>query len=141
MKAYSTNYYDTLITVAADSKAHRGAAPPARAGAKTVAALQFDLLINHPYAFTSDDLLFTVYADRLGLREDERQEARLRFFSKGQPCLRTSPLAKTYGWGIHADGQGKIKLVDSSSEEYQQLLNNSDISKVAAMKSRKTMEK
>ncbi|MFD1770685.1 DUF6157 family protein [Sphingobacterium suaedae] len=135
MKQHTTNYYETLIMVSDDTKASRGIAPPASERKKTIANLQFDLLRAMPLMWTSDDILFQVYALRQDLTPDELLEQRTLFFSKGQPCLRTSPLAKTYGWGIYANADGKVKLVDCSSEEYQTLLNNTTVAKVPAMRS------
>lgn len=93
---HTTNYADTLITVAPDTRAVAGSPPPTGKG--SVAERQFALLHGHDYELTSDDVLFTVSADRSGVPDDERHAAREAFFSTGQPCLRTSPLAKTYGW-------------------------------------------
>lgn len=58
-----------------------------------------------------------------------------KFFSKGQACLRASPLTKTYGFGIHNDKNGKIALFGMETKEYQDFLKNSKIKKVKAMKS------
>lgn len=44
------------------------------------------------YKYTSDDVLFQVYADRNDLTKEEHAEARDRFFSKGKACFRASPL-------------------------------------------------
>lgn len=130
---HSTNYADTLITVAPDSRAEAAKAPPQGRG--TVAERQFTLLDGHDYELTSDDLIFTVHCDRQGIPPDERPAARDAFFSTGRPCLRTSPLAKTYGWGIHADAHGRIALVPRESDRYQALLADDDTTKRPAMKS------
>lgn len=137
MKQHSTNYSNTLIMPAADSQATAGSAPPVKNGKATIASMQFALIAQQPFAHTSDDVLFTVYAERNDILPAERPQARLQFFSKGQPCMRTSALAKTYGWGILFDAEGKMKLIDSASDSYQQLLDNPDIHKVQAMKSKK----
>ena len=89
------------------------------------------------YKFTSDDLLFQVFADRNDLPKAEYKQAREHFFSKGQPCLRTSPLTKTYGFGIHVDSNGKVALYGMETEEYQNFLADTKIKKVKAMKSSK----
>ena len=100
MKLHTTNYVDTLIEVSEDTKAKSGTPPPKREK-ETVAEMQFKLIANNPYKYTSDDVLFFVYADKKGLTKAEYKEAREHFFSKGQPCFRASPLTKTYGFGIH----------------------------------------
>lgn len=51
--------------------------------------------------------------------------------------MRASPLTKTYGWGICFDAEGRMKLVDSGSDEYRQMLQDNTIKKVAAMRSSK----
>ncbi len=137
MKIHSTNYYDTLITVAEDSKANQGVAPLSAKGKKTIANWQFELLAEQPSSHTSDEVIFLTYAYRNELLDSEMEEAHAQFFAKGQPCLRTSPLAKTYGWGILSDAAGKVRLIDCASEEYQTLLGTDSIKKVPAMKSKK----
>lgn len=56
-----------------------------------------------------------------GIPADERAAARAEIYSRGQPCLRSSDLAKRYGWGIHADGTGRIALVGVETAEYAEL--------------------
>jgi len=62
---------------------------------------------------------------------------REQFFSKEQPCFRTSPLTKTYGFGIHSDSNGKVALYGMETKEYQQFLADTKIRKLKAMKSNK----
>lgn len=130
---HTTNYVNTLITVAPDTKALTSAAPPTGKG--SVAELQFAMLQGHDYEFTSDDVVFGVFAERKGVPDDELEVARQQFFSKGQPCLRTSPLTKTYGWGVHADADGHIALFAMESEAYAELVRDDEVVKKAAMKS------
>ena len=134
MKIHTTNYADAFIEVAEDTKAAAGTVPPARPK-KSVAEMQYELIANHPYRYTSDDVIFEVYARRNDLTADEYEEARTAFFSKGQPCLRTSPLAKTYGFGIHSDSAGKVALYGMETEQYRQFLTDPGVKKVKAMKS------
>lgn len=137
MKIHSTNYSNTLITVAEDCKALKGEIPPVKLDKLTVANLQFTRLINNPNSIISDDLIFDIHAKRKDIIPEEKEKERSMFFSKGQPCLRTSPLAKTYGWGIYYDHEGKIRLIDSASEEYENMLHDDKIKKLPAMKSSK----
>ena len=134
MKTHTTNYFDTLIEVAEDTKATTGIRPPSKAK-PTVAQMQYDLIANHPYQFTSDDVLFQVYADRNDVLEAEYAQARAQFFSKGQACLRASPLTKTYGFGVHCDGEGKVALCGMETAAYQKFSADPAIKKVKAMKS------
>ena len=101
---HTTNYTDTLILPAPDTRAESATAPPSGKG--TVAELQYERLADTDYTWTSDDLLFDVHCARKGIPESDRAAERERFFGKGQPCLRTSPLAKTYGWALHFDADG-----------------------------------
>jgi len=130
---HSTNYTNAFIEVADDCKAARGTPPPDKQPA-TIGRLQFDMLHGHPYRYTSDDVVFGVHAARHGLREEELETQRAAFFSKGQPCLRTSPLTKQYGWGVHCDGDGKVALVPRESAEYERLRNDPALTHVKAMK-------
>ena len=136
MKVHSTNYFDTFIEVAEDTKANCGIIPPTK-GKKTVAEMQYDLIAENPYKYTSDDILFQIFVDRNDLDKEEYEKAREQFFAKGQPCFRASPLTKTYGFGIHSDSNGKIALYGMETEEYQQFLTDTKIRKLKAMKSGK----
>lgn len=134
MKIHSTNYFDTFIEVAEDTKADSGTKPPTKEK-KTVAEMQYEMIAKNPYEYTSDDVFFQVFADRKNLRKDEYKQAREQFFSKGQPCFRASPLTKTYGYGIHSDKNGKVALFGMEKDEYQKFLVDTEIKKVKAMKS------
>jgi Family of unknown function (DUF6157) len=136
MKIHSTNYFDTFIEVAEDTKADFGTVPPTKEK-KTVAEMQYELVAKNPYKFSSDDIFFQVFADRNDLTKAEYEKAREQFFSKGQPCFRASPLTKTYGFGIHCDKNGKVALYGMETEEYQNFLTDTKIKKVKAMKSSK----
>ncbi len=136
MQVHSTNYFDTFIEVAEDTKATCGTPPPCK-NKKTIAEMQYELMIENPYILTSDDIFFQVFAIRNDMTKAEYNGARTQFFSKGQPCFRASPLTKTYGFGIHSNHEGKVALVGMESEKYQQLLADNSIKKVKAMKSGK----
>jgi hypothetical protein len=136
-KIHTTNYFDTFIEVAEDTKSDHGTKPTSKAGKKTIAEIQYELIANNPYKFTSDDVLFQVFADRNDLTKAEHKKAREEFFSKGQACLRASPLTKTYGFGVHCDGNGKVAMYCVETNEYQQFVKNGKIKKVKAMRSSK----
>lgn len=137
MKTHTTNYKDTFIEAAEDCPATRGEIPPVKEDAKTIANIQFDLLSKNPYQFTSDDILFQVYALRNDLSLSELAAAREQFFSKGQACLRTSPLTKRYGWGIHNDSNGKVALYGRETDTYEVFRNDKNLKIVKAVRSRK----
>lgn len=135
MKAHTTNYTNTFISVADDCPALAGEIPPVKPGKKTAANIQFDMVHKHPYRFTSDDILFQVYADKNELTKKELKEAREQFFSKGQPCFRASPLTKRYGWGVHSNEEGKVAIYGCETPEYQKLSKNKNLTALKAMKS------
>lgn len=134
---HSTNYYNTFIEIAEDCKAEKGEMPPIRGEKKTVANLQFDMLYENPYKYTSDDVLFGVFAIRKEFENGELDKQRKHYFSKGQPCFRASPLTKSYGWGIHSNEEGKIAMYGVETEEYGRFLADPTIKKVKAMSSKR----
>lgn len=123
--------------IADDCPAASGEVPPAKGDTKTVANIQFDLVRKNPYKFTSDDVLFQVYAEKNDLTKSEYKQAREQFFSKGQPCFRASPLTKRYGWGIHSDKDGRIAMYACDSSEYKKLSKDKNLKVIRAMKSSK----
>ena len=136
-KIHTTNYTDTFIEVAEDTKADHGIKPPSKGDKKTVAEMQYELIANNPYKFTSDDVLFQVFANRNDLTKAEQKKAREEFFSKGQPCLRASPLTKTYGFGVHCDNECKVALYGVETDKYQKFLSDARVKKVKAMRTSK----
>ena len=137
MKVHTTNYIDTFIEVAEDCPTDISEMPKSKGDNKTVAEMQFELVVKNPYKYTSDDVLFQVFADRNDLTKSEYKEAREQFFSKGQPCFRASPLTKRYGFGVYSDKDGKIAIFGKETKEYQQFLNDATIKKVKAMRTSK----
>ena len=137
MKQHTTNYFDTFIEIADDCPVKSGEVPPTKGDAKTVANIQFEMISKNPYKFTSDDVLFQVFADRNDLTKAEYKKARTQFFSKGQPCFRASPLTKRYGWGVHSDKDGKIAIFGAETSDYRKLSTAKNLKTVKAMKSSK----
>lgn len=137
MKLHSTNYYDGFIEIAEDCPTEIGIVPASKGGKKTVANYQFELLKENPYKFTSDEVFLKINAIRKDLIESELEAERLKFFSKGQPCFRASPLGKKFGWGVHSNAEGKVAIYGRETEEYQAFLENEDIKKVKAMRSKR----
>lgn len=132
---HTTNYFNTLIEIAEDSPVNESKVPPTRGGKKSVANLQYEMLHGRPYEYTSDDVLFAVYATRQDIPEAEWDEARADFFAKGQPCFRASPLTKRYGWGVYSNADGKIALHAAESEAYRRLVADDSVAKKKAMRS------
>src|SRR6266567_6866420 len=129
------NYHDTLIEVADDCPATEAQVPHARGAEKTMAVVEYELLIKHPYTYNEEDIAFQVYAALHDIPKATRPTERKKFLSKGHPHLRVSPLAKRYGWGIHNDADGKVALVAVESPEYKRLVKDPRTTKVKAFRS------
>ncbi|SLN13763.1 DUF6157 family protein [Roseisalinus antarcticus] len=128
---HSTNYSDTFLRVSPDTRATSGTPPP-KPG--TVTALEFCLLHGAPYGMTSDDLLVAVTAERLDRAPDDRLRAEI--FASAQPCLRSSPLVRIYGWGIHYDQNARIALVGCETEAYARLAADPTLNQIAGLRRR-----
>ena len=138
---HTTNCFDTFIQVAEDCPARTGEDPPPRAGNPTVAGLQYKMIAEAPYKYTSDDVIFATSAPgrQLGAKatKKERGLARDEFFSKGQACMRASGLGKRFGWGVHADAEGRIAIHAVDSKRYQALARDPGVKQVRAMRTKR----
>jgi len=134
------SYNSTFIRIASDSSRTEAVAPPVKPDKPTVASLQYELLTRHPGEFTEQELYFRVHCRRQGLDEAQAESRRPQIwqelFSRPQACLRASPLPKSYGWGVHYDENGRIRLVGVETAEYRQLC-ESTLSQTAAMRSKR----
>lgn len=128
MKIHTTNYINTFIEIAEDCPVSSSEIPPEKKE-KTVANLQYEMMAKNPYRYTSDDVIFEIYAIKKDIPESEKPNVRTEFFSKGQACFRSSPLAKRYGFGIHSDHEGKVALIPMESDEYQNFLKDNSVKK------------
>ncbi len=129
MNLHTTNYFNTFIEVAEDCPAPAGEIPPEKEP-KTSARIEYDMISSNPYMYSSDDVLY----ESNGKRRDIRRED---FFSKGQPCFRSSALTKRYGFGVHCNNEGKIAIFAVDSDEYKRLAHDEGIKHVKAMRSSK----
>lgn len=138
---HTTNVYNTFIRVADDCPARTGEPPPLRCGNPTVAGLQYQMIAEAPYQHTSDDVVFATSARgrELGAKTTRKQRslARDEFFSRGQACLRASGLGKRFGWGIHADAEGRVALYAVDSERYETLKRDPSLAQTRAMRSKR----
>lgn len=132
------NYYNTFIAVAPDTTASTGSEPPERGGKKSIARLEYELVAARPHALTQEEVQFAVHVRRLGLTDDEvaaRRDSLWReYFARPLACMRTSPLARTYGWGLHFDADGKVALVGMESEDYGHLEGDPSLTQTQAMR-------
>lgn len=133
------NYVGTFIAVAEDCKVDYGKEPASRGSSKTVAEIQFEMLRDHPFTYTQEDVLFESWFARQDLEVTAKEKAELRkqFFSKEQPCLRTSPLTRTHGWGMVFDKDGKVALCAMDSPEYAKYLKSPDLKVIKAMRGKR----
>ena len=99
--------------------------------------MQYELLASAPYSLTSDELLTRIATRRLGRPPEDEPAVAAELFSKGQACLRASPLVKSYGWGVHHDAQSRVALVSRDSPEYERLVADESVAKRPGMKSRR----
>ena len=138
---HTTNCFNTFIRVAEDCPARTGEEPPLRAGQPTVACLQYGMIAKAPYKYTSDDVIFATSAPGRELDANttkaEKRAAREAFFSRGQACMRASSLGKRFGWGVHADGEGRIAIYAVDSKRYQALARDPNLAQVRAMRSKR----
>lgn len=126
---HTTDYVDTFISVAPDCPATTSEVPPEKEPA-TLAQRQLAMLRDAPYEHTSDDVVYASQGEPKGLTREQ-------FFSKGQPCLRSSPLVKRYGWGVHADAEGRVALVPVESDRYRELAADPGLVQRSGMRSRR----
>ena len=137
MKTHSTNYTNTFIGIAEDCPATFGETPPMKGSEKSIANIQFEMILQNPYKYNSDEVIFHCYATKKDLMENELPEEKINFFSKGQPCLRASPLTKRYGWGVHHNEDGKVAIYGAETEAYKQFLEDKNLKIEKAMRSKK----
>ena len=125
----TTNYFNAFIAVADDCPANEAEVPPAKEP-KSIARIQYEMLVHSPYEHDSDDVIYSANGERKGISREE-------FFSKGQPCFRASPLVKRFGWGVHSNDEGKIAIYPVESDEYQSLLRNEALKQLKGMRSKR----
>ena len=86
----------------------------------TIAATTFSLIASAPYALRSSDVIFQVWASRHDVDPSSADEW-ASFYSTPHACLRSSDLGKRYGWGIHADADGRLAVYAVGSDAYASL--------------------
>ncbi|MDR0455920.1 MAG: DUF6157 family protein [Treponema sp.] len=139
MKIFTTNYQNSFMEIAEDCPAEKGEIPPVKKAGKTIACIQYDMLHNNPYKYTSDEILFQCYTIKQEIQKNDLAKSREQFFSKGQACFRASPLTKLYGWGIHYDNDGKMALYGCETKEYKTLVKDKKIKLLKAVRSKNNM--
>ena len=133
----TTNYQNTFIEAAEDCPVKMAEVPPLKGTEKTIANIQFEMISEHPYQYTSDDVVFHAYATKNKIGKKDYPAEREQFFSKGQPCLRCSPLTKRYGWGVHSNSEGKVAIFAIDSKEYKKFATDKNLVHVKGMRSKR----
>ena len=124
----------TFVLLAADSPVAAGTVPQPRGGKPTVAVHQHELLTAAPYTLTIEELMFAVHVRREALTASEAKirdpEIRAKLFCKPYPCMRASPLPKSFGFGVHYDEAGQLAIFGAETAEYRRLAKGPDGIKV-----------
>ena len=127
------SYRQTVIAPAPDCKAQSATIPPEKSP-PSKAQVEYDLLTREPATHDHDSFNYTVYATQCA-NKGTTPEPRDQWLSKGRPCMRASPLTKTYGWHAHYDASGKITLIDG--EKAATLNNTAGVDTRPAMRNKK----
>ena len=135
----NVDYTSTFIAVAPDSDRPTAVEPLPRGEAPTIASATFSLIASAPYTLRSSDVIFRVWASRHEVDPASADEW-AAFYSTSHACLRSSDLGKRYGWGIHADADGRLAVYPVGSSEYDALAagtgpDGSPVTVTAAMRS------
>ncbi len=130
-------YYSTLILISDDSPVQESKSPVVPEKKKTIAAIEYELLMDKPGYYTQDELQFEVHMKHKEIPEVQREEEKVRFFAKSRACMRASALPKRYGWGVYFDQEGRMELVPVESTEYQEMKHRDDLKMIKAMKSKR----
>lgn len=138
MTEASANYYATFIAVAEDCPAEVALEPQQRGARTSAAQIHLSMARDHAGTYTQEQILFRTHLNAKGLDPTEHPEdgeTWAAFFSKGRPCLRTSPLAKRYGWGLLFDDHGRVTAVPRGSTLYDDLVRDPELRQLRAMRS------
>ncbi len=131
---HTTNYANALLLPAEDCKADHAMIP---AKPQSVAGQLYALIHAHPYAHDSDHVICWVQALRRGIATEDYDRFRAQYFSKGQACLRASPLVKTHGWAVHHDAGCKVALIDPTTPAFSRLQDDPATIKIAGMRNKR----
>lgn len=134
-------YVETFIVVAPDCPETQGIIPPKKVPRKSIAQIQFELLSAQPYSFSQEEFLFEVHYLHKNLQalQKSKEELKKAFLAKQHPCMRTSPLTKRYGWGVHFNANGKMALCALESNEYSQHTKNPTLTVMSALRNHRAL--
>lgn len=125
-----------LITPAPDCPAGRAVVPPERPGRPTRASIEYDLLTAAPYGLDHRSFTHAVHVAMASAAAKPPADF-ASFHARGQPCMRSSPLTKRYGWAAHYDADGKLALLDPASNAFAALARDPELPRKPAMRSKR----
>ena len=125
------------LPCAEDCPVEKAEIPPLKNGEKTIASIHYEIIINNPYKYTSDDVIFNTFVQKNNIGTENLEAERIKFFSKGQACLRSSPLTKRYGWGVHSNKDGKVAIYPMELKEYKKYCTSKSIKHLKGMRSKR----
>lgn len=135
------NPVDQFIEVAPDNPTDKAIVPQMKNGKPTIATIEYELLSSKPYAYDLAELKFATHVQHKQIPAADvkahRQQLWDEYFAKPYACMRASPLTKQYGWGAHYDERGKIAIYPVESNEYRRFVNDKNIKKYSAMRSKR----
>jgi hypothetical protein len=135
------NPTNQFIEIAPDSPTQQAIVPQDKGGKRSIAAIEYELLNSKPYGYTLEELKFSTHVSHKQILPAElkahRQQLWDAYFAKPYACMRASPLTKQYGWGAHYDENGKIAIYAVESKEYRRFVNNKNMKKYFAMRSKR----
>lgn len=135
------NPVDQFIEVAPDNPTDKAIVPQMKNGKPTIATIEYELLSSKPYAYDLAELKFATHVQHKQIPAADvkahRQQLWDEYFAKPYACMRASPLTKQYGWGAHYDEHGKIAIYPVESNEYRRFVNDKNIKKYSAMRSKR----
>jgi hypothetical protein len=133
-----------FIQIAPDSPTRAAIVPQEKDGKRSIASIEYELLIKSPYHYTLEELKFATHIQHKLISSSElkahRQQLWEEYFSKPHACMRASPLTKKYGWSAYYDANGKIAIYPAESIEYMDFVANDGIKKHFAMRTKRTQE-
>ncbi|MDP9439011.1 MAG: DUF6157 family protein [Actinomycetota bacterium] len=114
---------NTFVRKAPDSNATHGTVP--KAG--TIPAITYEVLRAEPYEYDERELQRKVHH-----KVRRRPDLKIQSYN-----IRRSALFRKLGWGLHADGEGKLAIYGCETEEYQRLASSPTLKVVDAFRAQK----
>jgi len=135
------NPTNQFIEIAPDCPTDQAVVPQDKGDKRSIADIEYQLLSGKPYGYTLEELKFATHVLHKQIPPAEvkarRQQLWDEYFAKPCACMRASPLTKQYGWGAHYNEQGKIAIYPVGSTEYRRFVQDGNIKKYFAMRSKR----